>query len=154
MINENGIIFKIKGRKSNRIMKPKEDKDGYYYIGLRNEKGRFFRRVHQLVAIAFIPNYNENFNIVNHIDGNKKNNHFTNLEWCDVGYNTRHYYHELNGSGNHTTDKKCKLYKNDLFIKDFDNIKEASEYAVNNFNASYSSLVKYHKNKDLKIIIN
>lgn len=153
MISEKGDVFKVKGKRCNIMMKPKEDKDGYYYIGLRNENGRFFKRIHRLVAETFIPNYNENFTIVNHKDGNKKNNHFTNLEWCDISYNTNHFYNELGGKGNHTTDKKCRLYKNDLFIGEFDNIKEASEYASNNFDVSYSSLIKYYKSKDLKIII-
>ena len=84
MINEYGVIYKVKGKRKNLIMKPKVDKDGYYYIGLRNEKGRFFRRIHQLVAKAFIKNNNKNFDIINHMDGNKQNNHFTNLEWCDI----------------------------------------------------------------------
>lgn len=153
IISEKGDIFKIKGRRSNIMMKCKEDKDGYYYIGLRNENGRFFRRVHQLVAKAFIPNDNKDFDIVNHKDGNKKNNHFLNLEWCDVSYNTKYSFDKLGREGVHSTDKKCKLYKDNLFIKEFDNIKEASKYASDNFDVSYSSLIKYYKSKDIKIII-
>ena len=67
MINEYGVIYKVHGKKKNRIMQPKIDKDGYYHIGLRNEHGRFFKRVHRLVAETFIPNYNDEFDIVNHI---------------------------------------------------------------------------------------
>lgn len=37
MINEYGVIYKIKGKRKYQIMNPKEDKDGYLYIGLRNE---------------------------------------------------------------------------------------------------------------------
>ena len=70
-------------------MIPKKDKDGYLNIGLRNGKGRFFRRVHQLVAKAFIENPN-NYEVINHIDGNRTNNHFTNLEWCTVAYNNKY----------------------------------------------------------------
>lgn len=153
MINEYGVIYKIKGKRKYQIMNPKEDKDGYLYIGLRNENGRFFRRVHRLVASAFIQNDNLNNDIINHIDGNRQNNHFTNLEWCDVRYNNKYSFKKLGRAGEHTTDKKCKLYKNNSFIKEFNNIKEASKYASKNFNASYSSLIKYYKCKDLKIII-
>lgn len=43
-------------------------------------------RPHRLVAIYFIDNPN-NYNIVNHIDMNKQNNYFKNLEWCTQKHN-------------------------------------------------------------------
>lgn len=54
---------------------------------------RYF--VHWLVAIAFIPQMNEDRIIVNHKDGNKKNNHVENLEWVTMTENTQHYFREL-----------------------------------------------------------
>ena len=44
---------------------------------------------HVLVAKAFIPNP-MNKAQVNHIDGNKQNNHFTNLEWVSNSENMDH----------------------------------------------------------------
>jgi len=45
--------------------------------------------VHRLVASAFIPNPNS-LPEVNHMDGNKLNNHFTNLEWVSRSENILH----------------------------------------------------------------
>ena len=47
------------------------------------------RRVHQLIAKTFIPNP-DNKPMVNHIDGNVKNNRVDNLEWCTNKENQVH----------------------------------------------------------------
>jgi hypothetical protein len=79
-------------KKTGKIRKNCFDKDGYYYVRLFNKGKVKYMLVHRLVALAFIPNDNENNNIVNHKDGNKINNYIENLEWCDVRYNTIHSY--------------------------------------------------------------
>lgn len=44
---------------------------------------------HRIVALAFIPNYN-NLPQVNHKDEDKTNNNVNNLEWCDDQYNVNY----------------------------------------------------------------
>lgn len=64
--------------------------NGYVYVGLTDKTGKqFSRRVHRLVAIAFIPNP-DNLPEVNHEDFNKQNNAVDNLTWCDRLYQNQH----------------------------------------------------------------
>ena len=58
----------------------RKDKDGYFEVGLYRNKKRYFRRVHRLVAEAFIPNP-ENKPYIDHIDTDPTNNHVWNLRW-------------------------------------------------------------------------
>ena len=64
---------------------------GYKKVELVKNGQRKSIRVHRLVAQAFIPNP-ENKLEVNHIDGNKTNNHVENLEWVTSSENTIHAY--------------------------------------------------------------
>lgn len=72
-----------------RFINTWKSKTGYNYIDISicRNKTRFL--LHRLVAIYFIPNP-ENKPHINHIDGNKDNNHYTNLEWCTAKENLKH----------------------------------------------------------------
>lgn len=59
---------------------------GYLSVYLRLPGSKKIKKVHRLVAEAFIPNP-DNLPCVNHIDENKENNCVENLEWCTVEYN-------------------------------------------------------------------
>lgn len=66
-------------------------RDGYYKVRLIRGDKDVTTRVHRLVAKAFIPNP-ENKETVNHIDGNKLNNHVDNLEWSTRHEQLQHAY--------------------------------------------------------------
>lgn len=64
---------------------------GYLAVPLRTESGKVQqKKIHRLIAEAFIPNENC-APIVNHKDGNKKNNAVKNLEWVSHRENSQHY---------------------------------------------------------------
>lgn len=69
---------------------PINNVSGYRYLGLSPSLGvNKTYYLHRIVAEAFISNPN-NYNIVNHIDGDKANASLDNLEWCDEKINAKH----------------------------------------------------------------
>lgn len=76
-------------RKENRPLY--DNGDGYLCVKLsRNKVSKNFA-VHRLVCQAFVPQV-QGKNEVNHIDGNKKNNKASNLEWSTRSENIKHAY--------------------------------------------------------------
>lgn len=78
----------MKGRRGKKLLM-RLDKKGYVRVTIGSDQKRTSVLVHRLVAIAFHPNPN-NYPQVNHIDTNKQNNYFKNLEWCTNQMNHDH----------------------------------------------------------------
>lgn len=80
-------------RKGKLLIPSKTNSKHYWRVSIPSEIGnkasRKYYSIHRLVAVAFIPNPN-NLPQINHIDGNKDNNHVENLEWCDNSFNQKH----------------------------------------------------------------
>ena len=72
-----------------RILTRKRYPNGYPFISLCKCGVKQQDSIHRLVAIHFVSNPN-NKPQVNHIDGNKENAYFKNLEWCTIGENSTH----------------------------------------------------------------
>ena len=88
--SENGNIINIK---KNILMSQKKDEHGYMKTGLfcAKHKKDFAMRVHRLVAKLYIANDDVvNKTYVNHIDRNRSNNYYKNLEWITPQGNVIH----------------------------------------------------------------
>lgn len=102
------------------------DKEGYRIVYLQASDKKITKKVHRLVAEAFIPNPN-NLSQVNHKDENRLNNSVQNLEWCDARYNANH------GTRKDKLRKisGIRVAQYDLsgnLIKIWDSISQASQY--------------------------
>ena len=87
-ISTDGIVTSYRQSKQGRPLSPSPDGGGYPKVVLTSatKKGK---HIHRLVAEAFIPNP-DNKREINHIDGDKTNNHVSNLEWSTRSKNMKH----------------------------------------------------------------
>lgn len=74
----------------NRILSQKTAKDKAMRVELWKDGKHNTVLVHRIVALTFLGEPPEPNMTVNHIDGNRKNNHVENLEWLSLADNIRH----------------------------------------------------------------
>lgn len=87
LIYEDGTVI---NRHTMEIIQPYPVSSGYMRVNIKdNDDDRAQVYVHRLVADTFIANPNSHPE-VNHLDGDKTNNHYRNLEWTTSKGNKAH----------------------------------------------------------------
>lgn len=110
LADESGRVFSLK---SNKYLKPSDNGRGYLTIMIKNNDGIWKRvLIHRFVAECY---YGISQLVVNHIDGDKKNNCITNLEFCSQKDNVKHSWE--NGLCSHLPFLRSENQKNKIGIK-------------------------------------
>jgi len=150
-ISNCGDIFSIK---SNKMLKPTLDLNGYFNVKLINNLGRKGMLLHRIVYDTF-KNIEDNDKVIDHIDRNKINNNINNLREVSLSDNSKN-----------CEKKKCEKTKihqyslNGEFIKEwdsFDEIKSKLGYNNSSISSCYTGKLKTAYGfiwKNPKIIVN
>lgn len=105
-----------------KITIPKND--DYPYLSLCKNGIYTRKNIHRLLAMAFIPNPN-NYPAINHIDGNKKNNDLSNLEWCSYSHNNSEAYRI--GLNKGTSKRVCQYDRQGKLLKVWESTRKAEK---------------------------
>lgn len=145
---EDGQIW---SNKTHKYVAQRISPSGYYHVNLSIDgKCRTFQ-VHRLIAKAFLD-ATDVTPIINHKDGNKLNNHVTNLEWCTYQYNTQHA--ETSRLTHHAVGVNSRFGK--FSEEDISNIRQLrnhglSQYQIANmYNVTRSSIQQILDGKNYK----
>ena len=98
------------GVKKETILKAGHRKNGYDFVVLCVNKIKVYATIHRIVAKHFCENPNS-YQIVNHLNGNKRDNRAINLEWTTQSGNVIHAFktglkNGMKGEAHHNTKVK------------------------------------------------
>ena len=108
---------KVWSERTQKYLSFQYDKNGYVKVQMRSTDNKSHRySIHRLVLENFKPVENMENLQVNHIDGNKKNNNLTNLEWTTSEENIRHAIDNnlratINGASKLTPEQVIEIYR-------------------------------------------
>lgn len=112
-VSESGEVMRV----GSKVLNQHKKEDGYITVSIySDDKKHTTLRVHRLVALAFIPEI-EGKPHVNHKDGNKENNHVSNLEWVSRSENMLHahetglFINRPRSIPNEVVHEMCKMFE-------------------------------------------
>ena len=145
-VDEYGNVL---NEKTGNILKPYVGSGGYLYVKPCESNKTMHLAIHRAVAMCFCKGYKP-WLVVDHIDGNKENNYYKNLRWCEQADNLKFGY-DRRGDSPLKYYKHCKLLVNDIVVDEFWCIKDAVEYAVEHYNVKASMLSKHKIYKNIRV---
>ena len=123
----------VKNIKTGKILKPVINGRGYYHVTLYKDCKKFTKRIHKLVATAFLPNPFQK-SCVDHIDNNILNNNINNLRFATSSEN---------GMNSKISNRNSSGYKGITFHK-----KSNKWHAYININGKRQNLGFFEKIED------
>lgn len=159
-------LGKIKIKATSKIMKQRIVGE-YMRVKITDDNSkRKSILIHVYVAKYFVENTNpEKYSIVDHIDGNKMNNDYTNLRWTDHSGNMQNYQNFRKYNGRETVQ-----YKEMTIVNEWKDIKEVVKQTGYNYKSVMNAISKnisfdtfiwkykydvveiYHENEEFKNI--
>ena len=77
----------LRNIKTKRVLKPGKDSSGYYMVILYTNSVGTTKRIHKLVANAYLDNPDDK-KCVDHINNNRLENNLSNLRWATISENS------------------------------------------------------------------
>lgn len=141
-VDENGNCFNIKN--SNKFLKGYIKNNGYIYISIRNYENKICKiSIHRLQAYQKFGNkiYEEKI-VIRHLDGNKLNNSFNNIEIGTQSENALDQSKEIRINKSSNANKK---YSNELVLEIKEYYKSGHTYkeTMEKFNISSKGTLSY-----------
>jgi hypothetical protein len=116
-----------------KMLRPHDKTKGYWYVNIKNKSNKMVsRRLHVLLAKAFIPNPN-NYPCVMHLDDDGFNYNLNNLQWGTISENTKMGYIDGKSHNDRGFDDSQSIPVNQYdtltgtLIKEFGSIREAAK---------------------------
>jgi len=145
----------VKNKKTGKILKLINDGKDYHRVGLYKDNKKYNKRIHQLIAQAFIPNP-DNEQLIDHIDNSTLNNSINNLRWVSTKENAQNAKlstKNTSGSKEVTYDKLRNKWRAQIMIDGicinlgrYDNIEDAKAARVARANTAFGVYINSCEN--------
>jgi hypothetical protein len=128
-----GTLYSTKGKRKTVV----NSSSGYQATSVRKDGKTVQYRAHRFIYECITRKFIPDGMVINHLDGNKLNNHFDNLELCTYSENTQHAFSiglitplvgEMNGCARITAEIVRNIIRD--IVNGFSNTELATKYSL------------------------